>query len=111
MIQQLKASTDPLAMLRSYKQKNIIQLLGNTSVIVRIVDTQRKMHFLRSFEQQAPSTKYLDSQIESYKYKPISGGLLGGPKKVRELIPSEYKGKETKFGEFLEESFQKHVGL
>lgn len=108
LVQEMKASEDPLGVLKSRR----LQLLGNTSAIVRVVDTQRKMHFLRPFEQQAPSTKYLaPEQQATHKYKPITGGLFGGPKKLRELVPAEFKGREAKYTEFLSAKFDELIGI
>ena len=107
MIKSIKESEDPLTILSQMLNSKRISLLGTTSLIVRIVDTQRKMHFLRSFEKQAPSTKYLPKEmISSHTYKPIGGGFLSGaPKKLTELVPSEYKGKHAKFNQFIEDNF------
>ena len=107
IIQMLKESTEPMQVLRSALHDKTIQQLGTTSVIVRVVDTQRKMHFLKSFEQQPPSTKYLEKgQLSTHTYKPLGGGLFGGPTKLRELVPSKYKGKEAAYATFLEKEFK-----
>lgn len=85
---------DPMALLRAASSGRATNVLANTSAIVRIVDTQRKMHFLKSFDEQAPSLRYLEpARAKELAYKPITGGLFGGPKKLKELVPKEWKGK------------------
>ena len=37
--------------------------------------------------------------------------MFGGTKKIKEMVPSEYKGKHEKFNEFIAENFQKYLGL
>ena len=83
IVRQLKEPADPHATDISHSQKvlkealadNMITELGQTSIIVRLVDTQRKMHFLDNFEQRKPDTRYLLPQHKgSHAYKKDKGG-------------------------------------
>lgn len=67
---------------------------------------------MRDFEQQGPSTKYLEQQlVSSHKFKPITGGIFGGPKKLRELVPSEFKGREAKYTALMTEKFTEYLDI
>ena len=59
-VQALKQAEDPLALLRDLRDAQRIALLGSTSIIVRVVDTQRKVHFHKPLEEEPPSTLYLE---------------------------------------------------
>ena len=67
IIEQLKKPADPAIKDMHHSQK-VLQLalqdsqikeLGQTSIIVRLVDTQRKIHYMDGFEEKKPYTKYL----------------------------------------------------
>ena len=67
-----------------------IEYLPTASVIAKIVDSQRKLHFRESFEKRPPSTRFVDPKlVNKYAYQPITGGIFGSaPKKLQELVPA-----------------------
>jgi hypothetical protein len=91
IVNQLKATEEPLRLLADMLAEKKIEYLPTASVIAKIVDSQRKLHFRESFEKRAPSTRFVDPKLVSkYAYKPITGGLFGGaPKKLTVLVPAD----------------------
>jgi len=85
-----------------------VQLLGSTSIVAKIVDQQRKLHFRSTIDETPPSLKFLDPSLhKSHKYSKTSGKLL------KELVPKAYK-KESDFAGFakyLKSRFREHMGL
>lgn len=56
-----QATTVTAAMLAAKE----IEYLPNASVIAKIVDSQRKLHFRESFEKKTPSTRFVDPKLVS----------------------------------------------
>lgn len=66
-----------------------------TSLIVKIVDSQRELHFGKTIDQETPSTRYLpDKKKKDMEYKLLTGGLFGGPKPMNQFLPKEYQSRD-----------------
>ena len=59
------------------KDMKEVELLDTTSLIVKIVDSQREAHFMKEIEQETPSVKYMSKELQKqYTYKILEGGLF-----------------------------------
>ena len=112
-VERLKASSTPLTTVAAMLTAKEIEYLPTASVIAKIVDGQRKLHFRESFEKKAPSTRFMDPKLASkYAYKPISGGIFGAsPKKLSEMIPAAKQKDLVGFTKHLSKKFKAFVQL
>ena len=90
--------------------------LDTTSIIVKVVDSQREYHFgLKTIEQETPSVKYLkDPNLKkAYTFKPISGGIFpwNNPVQLKELVPKKWKADREGFKLHLKKKFKEFIGL
>ena len=59
------------------KDMKEVELLDTTSLIVKIVDSQREAHFMKEIEQETPSVKYMSKELQKqYTYKILEGGFF-----------------------------------
>lgn len=64
-VEKLLLSQDTLETLSSLRKQKIIQHLGSTTVIPKIIDTQRKLHFRKTIDQETPSTRFLETEFQT----------------------------------------------
>jgi len=102
VVNQIKATQEPLKVIADMLARKEIEYLPTASVIAKIVDSQRKLHFRESFEKRPPNTRFVDPKLVSkYAYQPITGGLFGSaPKKLQELVPA---AKRKDLAAFIQE--------
>ena len=114
IVEFLRNNNDPLAQLDRMREGKQVNYLETTSIIVKVVDSQREYHFgLKTIEQETPSVKYIkDPNLKkAYTFKPISGGLLSKPVQLKELVPKKWKADREGFKLHIKKKFKEFVGL
>ena len=101
-----------MSIMSSCKNQKIITPLGNTSIICRVVDEQRKLHFRDSIDKVPPSKRWLNAaDKKKYTYKEISGGLFSGGKQMKAMLPKRFNNDVSAFNKHLKEKFKEYMGL
>lgn len=81
--------------------------MGNTTVIAKVIDEQRKLHFRKTIDEVPPSTRFLDAGIlKTHTYKKITGGT-----KVKDYIPKAWKTDVVGFQQHLKKKFKEFMGI
>lgn len=81
-------------------------------MICRIVDQQRKFHFIKGFQKEGASTRFLTKeQQKSHKYKEISTGMFSSAKDLKDLVPKQFKSDFKGFTNHLLQKFKEHMAL
>lgn len=112
-VEKIKTSAALMTTMAAMLAAKEIEYLPTASVIAKIVDGQRKLHFRESFEKKAPNTRFVDPKLVSkYAYKPITGGIFGAsPKKLSELIPKDKQKDLVGFTKHLNKKFKAFIQL
>ena len=111
-VQGLVGTNAPIELLRQKEKGKEIELLGTTSLIVKVVDEQRKLQFAKDITRVPPSLTYVDpSKQKSYAYKELTGGLFTSAKKLDEMLPKAFKGNQPGFIKDLNQKFKAYMNL
>ena len=103
---------DPLGAIVNCKVDKVIVPLGTTSIVVKVLDEQRKMHFREPIEQIPPSERYLNAgEKKTYRFKEIKGGVFSGGKKMADMVPKHWKKDLPGFNKHIKYRFKEFMGL
>ena len=81
-------------------------------MICRVVDQQRKFHFIKGFLKEGSSTRFLPKELQkSHKYKEISTGLFSSAKDLKDMLPKQFKGDFQGFTNHLLTKFKEFMAL
>lgn len=80
---------------------------------MKVIDQQRRLHFRKTYNDEPPNLEYVfDKKLKSkYTYKQYKSGTFNRAKKMKELVPAEYKENPSGFALMLENSFKAKLGL
>ena len=104
VLKELKTSKDPWKTMlglvgkkSEFYNKNILEFLKPSSVVLRILDGHREGHYKKSFDYRRISYDYIEEKdFYDYAYNEVVAEDLEGVKKLKSLLPKGLNGFRTK---------------
>mmetsp|Transcript_24184 Transcript_24184/g.37202 ORF Transcript_24184/g.37202 Transcript_24184/m.37202 type:complete len:191 (+) Transcript_24184:4623-5195(+) len=109
VLEALKQSTNPAQHLNELAMKGIngVKYKGKTSIIIRMVDQQRKLHFHNPIDREPPSVQYIyPSKAKDLIYKKGPSGT-----KLSSLVAKKYQKNAGELYTVLKKQFKEYFGL
>lgn len=88
LIDDLKLAENPCSQILQLMsaKKHGLRYLDKVSLVVKLVDTQRKLHFSKPISVEPPSLRYVEpSKHKDFKYDPNRGGT-----RLMDYVPKPY---------------------
>ena len=107
IVDRLMLAEFPIVEMQSIKNEKLATILGNTTVIAKVIDEQRKLHFRKGIDEVPPSTRFLDAGIlKTHTYKKITSGT-----QMKDLIPKAWKKDVVGFQQHMKKKFKEFMGI